>query len=73
MVQPIIPLQIAESWKSELNIFIIPLKENTGFAHANNVGIDYSADDSNRYIVTLNNDIELDPKCLSELALFNKR
>jgi len=47
---------------------IISLKMNTGFAKANNIGIKKAFEsDAIKYIVTLNNDVEVDSSFLSEL------
>ena len=43
---------------------VIELDNNTGFAHATNIGIRQSNSD---YVVTLNNDIEVDDRWLGEL------
>lgn len=44
---------------------IIELKENTGFARGNNVGI---AEAAGKFVVLLNNDTEADPRFLEELV-----
>lgn len=59
--------KIIESFKRNLNIKLINLNENTGFAKANNIGICEAMKDDNEYIITLNNDIELDENCFMNL------
>lgn len=52
------------------DVEIIRLKENTGFAYANNKGISRALEDNNiKYIVTLNNDTKADENYLKELVL----
>ncbi len=47
--------------KKHADVSLIALKENTGFAHANNVGIRAAFSSSQiKYIITLNNDTDLD-------------
>ena len=53
---------------------LIELKENTGFAWPNNLGIQKALDDPEvSYIVTLNNDCKPDPNYLSEMLDCAKR
>lgn len=48
---------------------VIPLKKNTGFAYANNVGIHTAfLDDDVAYILTLNNDTQMTDTCVSRLV-----
>lgn len=46
---------------------IIRLDKNYGFASATNVGIEAAMRDKCSHVVTLNNDIELEPRCLQSL------
>jgi GT2 family glycosyltransferase len=47
---------------------IVELKENTGFARASNQGAAFAQEESCRFILILNNDVELDHDCLGELV-----
>lgn len=60
-------LTIINNYINLLNIRIIKLNKNYGFAKANNIGIILAMKDENDYILTLNNDIELDKSCLLNL------
>ena len=59
---------IIKAYENKLNITLIELEKNFGFAEANNIGIDAALKDKNQHIVTLNNDLELDKDCLKILA-----
>lgn len=59
--------EIADSYKNKFEIEIIKLDKNYGFAYANNVAIDKAMNDENEYILTLNNDIEVQESTLSIL------
>lgn len=53
---------------------IIEFGENTGFARGYNAGIEKALQDENtRYAVVLNNDTNLDPKCMETLVACVKR
>lgn len=60
-------LEIVEKYRTLIDIKVITLDKNYGFAKANNIGIDYAMKDKSDYIVTLNNDIETDKNCLENL------
>lgn len=50
------------------NVTIISLKENTGFAYANNIGIQYALFHRNIHnIITLNNDTKLDEQYVASM------
>lgn len=60
-------VEIINSYSEGLDIKLIELDHNLGFSVANNIGIREALADHNEYIVTLNNDLELDRNCLFEL------
>lgn len=60
-------LNIIRSYEEFLNIELIELKENSGFAKANNLGIKKAIGDGCKYILTINNDTELEKDCLSNV------
>jgi GT2 family glycosyltransferase len=60
-------IDIAKSFQEKVNIQIIELDKNYGFAEANNIGIENALNDDNKFILTINNDIELDRHCLEKL------
>ncbi|MBO8139977.1 MAG: glycosyltransferase family 2 protein [Thermosipho sp. (in: Bacteria)] len=60
-------IEIIKKYQNKLNIEVIKLEKNFGFAKANNIGINRAMSDKNEYIITLNNDIELDKNCLAKL------
>jgi len=60
-------IEVINSYKSNLDINVIELDNNYGFAKANNIGINEAMKDGSEYIITLNNDLELDKNCLCEL------
>jgi GT2 family glycosyltransferase len=60
-------LNIVDDYLNLLNIKVIKLEKNYGFAKANNIAIDLAMQDENDYIITLNNDVELDKNCLMNL------
>jgi GT2 family glycosyltransferase len=51
----------------KLDINFIDLDENSGFAGGNNIGMKEALKDGCEFIFVLNNDIELDKECLTEL------
>ncbi|GKU31657.1 glycosyltransferase family 2 protein [Clostridium folliculivorans] len=63
-------IDIIESFKNVLDIELIRLERNTGFAYANNVGILRAFNDNNPYIVTLNNDLKVEKSCFKKLEQF---
>jgi GT2 family glycosyltransferase len=60
-------LSITDKFKEKINLRIIKLEKNNGFAEANNIAIEKAMYDNNKYILTINNDIELNNKCLEYL------
>ncbi|MCB7070332.1 glycosyltransferase family 2 protein [Caldibacillus sp. 210928-DFI.2.22] len=60
-------IKITEKFTRNLNIDIIRLDKNTGFSVANNIGIKKALKDNSNFIITLNNDMELDKSCLYKL------
>lgn len=60
-------LNIIRSYEELLNIELIELKENSGFAKANNLGIKKAIGDGCEYILTINNNTELEKDCLSNV------
>lgn len=60
-------LHILQKYTSLLKIEIIVLDKNYGFAKANNIAIDMAMKDKSDFIITLNNDIELDKSCLKNI------
>ena len=63
-------IEIINSFKEKLNIDLIKLDKNYGFAPANNIGINKSMNDESKYIITLNNDIEVQSDTLDKLIKF---
>ncbi|GFP74271.1 glycosyltransferase family 2 protein [Clostridium fungisolvens] len=63
-------IDIINGYNDELDIELIKLDKNTGFAYANNVGMLRAFNDDNPYIVTLNNDLELEKNCFRVLKGF---
>lgn len=60
-------IDIINKYKSKINLKLIKLSSNFGFAYANNLGINEAMGDENKYIITLNNDIELEKDCLEQI------
>lgn len=56
--------QIIGKYMNSINIELISLTENKGFAIANNIGITKAIEDDSTHIITLNNDLELKKNCL---------
>lgn len=50
------------------NIKLILLKENTGFAEGNNVGIRRALENAADYVLMLNNDVVVTPHCIATLV-----
>lgn len=61
-------VEIANLYRKKLKIEIIKLDKNYGFAYANNIAIDRAMKDGNKYILTLNNDIEMRENTLEMLS-----
>lgn len=61
---------IINNFKELLNIQLIELDKNYGFAKANNIGINEAMKDDAQYIITLNNDIEIQEDTLSNLVQY---
>lgn len=59
---------IINEFKELLDIELIELDMNYGFAKANNIGINEAMKDNAKYIITLNNDIEIQEDTLSNLV-----
>lgn len=57
-------IEIIENYMNEMEMEIYKLDYNSGFAKANNIGISNAIKDGCEYILTLNNDIEMDEYCL---------
>lgn len=64
-------IQIIEEYitSNKLCMEIIKLNKNTGFAYANNIAIDKAINDESKYIITLNNDIEVKEDMLENLKV----
>lgn len=60
--------ELLTGWQGGFRLQVIALPENTGFAHANNLGIEAGLAAGASQILTLNNDMELAPDCLEALA-----
>ena len=60
-------LAVVDSFADRLRVAVVRLPENRGFAEANDVGIARALEDGGAYVVTLNNDLELDARCLERL------
>jgi GT2 family glycosyltransferase len=58
-------IKIIKDFQKILNIHLVELRENSGFAHANNLGISTAIKEGCQYILTLNNDIEVEKNCLT--------
>lgn len=63
-------LDMISNFSDVLGIEVISLKENTGFAKANNIGIDAAINDNCKFILTLNNDTELKTDTLEKAMKF---
>lgn len=63
-------IEVINSFKERLEIIVIQLDKNYGFAPANNIGINRAIDDESKYIITLNNDIEIQSDTLDKLIEF---
>lgn len=57
-------INVIKSYSNKLNIDITMLENNQGFAMANNIGIKKAIDEKYEYILTLNNDTELEANTL---------
>lgn len=57
----------AVNTKKNPRVFIVSNRENLGFAGGNNVGIRYALNLGATNIIILNNDTEIDSKCIKEL------
>ena len=55
---------IINGYKNELDIDLIEMDYNSGFAPANNIGIKKAINDGCEYILTLNNDVEVPKESL---------
>lgn len=53
-----------------MDMQVIKLDSNKGFAEANNIAIEKAINDGNDYIMTLNNDTELENNCLNNAVRF---
>ena len=51
--------KVIRSYSKKLNIDLIEMSYNSGFAPANNIGIKKAINDGCNYILTLNNDVEV--------------
>ena len=66
-------LEIVSRYLALMNIEIINLDKNNGFAEANNIGIKRAMSDESEYIITLNNDLALERNCIENLSdIINK-
>jgi GT2 family glycosyltransferase len=65
-------ISVINKYINELHIDLTELDANQGFAIANNMGIEKAFADENTHILTLNNDIEMQPNCLEKLKDFIK-
>lgn len=54
-------------------VIIINVGHNSGFAHANNIGIQYAIDNSYEYVMLLNEDTVADKKLVEELMKYADR
>lgn len=63
-------IDIIKKFSGVLDIDIIQLDKNYGFAPANNIAIDKAINDESDFIITLNNDIELKDDCLEKALNF---
>ncbi|WP_195245500.1 glycosyltransferase family 2 protein [Clostridium celatum] len=63
-------LESIKTFEEKLDIITIPLEKNYGFALANNKGIEKAINDDSEYIITLNNDIEIQEDTLDKLIKF---
>lgn len=61
-------INLIKSYSNKLNIDITLLENNKGFAMANNIGIKKAIDEKYEYILTINNDTELEANTL-QLAI----
>ena len=58
-------LEIINEYKNDIKLEVIELSENKGFALANNMGMKKAINEGANYILTINNDTELEPNTLS--------
>jgi len=66
-------LEVVSKFSTSMDIDIIRLDENYGFAEANNIGIKRAMRDESVYIITLNNDLILAKDCIERLSnIINK-
>jgi GT2 family glycosyltransferase len=63
-------IDVIKEYENQLSLNIIKLEKNEGFAKANNIGINKAMEDQNEYVLTLNNDIEVEENCLFNLNKF---
>lgn len=63
-------LSIIEEYNGKLDMQVIRLDSNKGFAEANNIAIEKAINDGSEYILTLNNDTELEKNCLYNAVEF---
>ena len=61
-------LEVVNRYSALMNIDIISLDKNDGFAQANNICIKKAMSDDSEYIITLNNDLILDKNCIKHLS-----
>lgn len=62
-------LEIINQYVNQINIDLTVMDHNTGFSVANNIGIQKAIDEGCTNIMTLNNDVELDPSCLKNAVM----
>ncbi|MFM2044488.1 MAG: hypothetical protein RLY86_3064 [Pseudomonadota bacterium] len=61
------------AWSGPFTLRVVPLPVNTGFAHANNVGITAVMAAGADLVLTLNNDMELERDCIERLLAVVER
>ncbi|WP_196001896.1 glycosyltransferase family 2 protein [Clostridium sp. 1001271B_151109_B4] len=63
-------INIINSYKEKLNIDLVEMDHNSGFAPANNIGIKKAINEGCNYVLTLNNDVEVPSDSLSKAIKF---
>lgn len=63
-------INIINNYKEKINMDLIEMDYNTGFAPANNIGIKRAINDGCNYVLTLNNDVEVPVDSLDKAMNF---
>ena len=63
-------INVIKGYKEKLNIELIEMDHNSGFAPANNIGIKKAINEGCNYVLTLNNDVEVPNDSLEKAMNF---